>query len=55
MAAAPITATAVVHLMIRSAAVTGYHRQAQTRSSKGMGVGFLVQLVRGRRRTPETW
>jgi hypothetical protein len=42
----PITATAVVHLMIRSAAIIGHRRQAQTRRSRGMGVGFLVQSVR---------
>jgi hypothetical protein len=36
----PITATAVVHLMIRSAAIIGHRRQAQTRRSRGMGVGF---------------
>jgi hypothetical protein len=46
MAATPTTATAVVHLIIRSAAVIGHHHQAQTRSSKGMSEGFLVQSVR---------
>ena len=47
MAATPITAIAVVVLMIRSAAVIGHHRQAKTRRSRGMSVGFLVQLVLG--------
>src|ERR1700733_9365024 len=45
MAATPSTASAVDHLMIRSAAVIGHHRQAQTRRSRGMSVGFLVQSV----------
>jgi hypothetical protein len=36
----------VVHLKIRSAAVIGHHRQAQTRRSAGFCDGFLVQSVR---------
>ena len=43
--ATPITAPAVVHLMIRSAAVIGHCRQAQTRGSRDMSEGLLVQSV----------
>jgi hypothetical protein len=47
MAATPITAIAVDHLMTRPAAIIGHHRQAQTRRSKGMSEGFLVHSVLG--------
>src|ERR1700719_3167228 len=52
-AATPTTASAVEHLMIRSAAIIERHLQAQTRRSKGMSEGFLVQSVLGHSKFPQ--